>query len=71
MAQIHTRFTDEQIKDMLKRYLNGEIASRHRCARQHLHAFGAARSVLSQLVIRIYWNCSAAENIHGSENLCN
>lgn len=25
MAQIHTRFTDEQIKDMLKRYLNGEI----------------------------------------------
>lgn len=25
MAQLHKRFSDEQIKDMLKRYLNGEI----------------------------------------------
>jgi transposase InsO family protein len=25
MAQLHTRFTDEQIKDMLKRYVHGEI----------------------------------------------
>jgi len=25
MAQLHKRFSDEQVKDMLKRYLNGEI----------------------------------------------
>lgn len=29
MAQLHKKFTDEQIKDIMKRYLNGEIKREH------------------------------------------
>lgn len=29
MAQLHKRFTDEQVKDLMKRYLNKELKREH------------------------------------------
>lgn len=29
MAQLHKKFTNEQVKDLMKRYLNGEIKREH------------------------------------------
>jgi len=29
MAQLHKRFTDEQVRDLMKRYSNGEIKREH------------------------------------------